>query len=60
MMINVSIAIDIQRGRIIACQSDFDIVAITESGLQLIFGSFWPLRLIEFQRTKRKTGNTES
>jgi hypothetical protein len=38
-----------------ACQSNFEVVAITESGFQLIFGFFWLLRLIEFQT--HKTGN---
>ena len=56
-MINASIAIDIQRGRIMACQSYIEVVAITESGFQLIFGFFWLLRLIEFQR--HKTGNSK-
>jgi hypothetical protein len=48
----MSIAVDIQRGRIIACQSDFDVAAIAESWFQLIFASFEPLRFIEFQTNK--------
>ena len=51
-MINVSIAIDIQRGRIMACRLYFEVVAITESGFQLIFGFFWLRSLIEFQTHK--------
>jgi len=53
-MINVSIAIHIQRGRITACQLHFEVVAITESGFQLIFGFFRLLSLIEFQTHKTR------
>lgn len=58
-MINVSIAIDIQQGRIMACQSYFEVVAVTASGFQLILGFFWLLRLIEFQTHKLEIGNKE-